>query len=224
MMVSSATSSQQPSPESSGEFSSGFDGHLTPGARRAVIAVDFMRAHYDPSSPLCLPSDKCLTGAAAVPANTRAAGYPVFHTVVRFESGEQGGAFMRKVPALRLLISDIPGAVPPLGELMPEVAPLVGEPVLVKRGARAFFGTDLADRPREAEVNTVIIVGVSTSGCVRATAVEAVQHNFVPIVVRDAAGDRDDVCCRRSTTTCRRSTRKSPRPTTLLIELTESAF
>lgn len=75
---------------------------------------------------------------------------------------------------------------------MSEVAALDGEPVLVKQGASAFFGTDLADLLREARIDTVIIVGVSTSGCVRATAVDAVQHNFVPIVVRDAVGDRDD--------------------------------
>lgn len=151
-----------------------------------------MRAYFDASSPLCLPSNTCLVGAAAVLNQARAAGYPVFHTVVRFESEEQGGVFMRKVPALQLLISESPGAVPPLGELMPEVAPLEGEPVLVKQGASAFFGTDLAEQLREADVDTVIIIGVSTSGCVRATAVDAIQHNFVPIVVRDAVGDRDD--------------------------------
>jgi len=190
--VREPASSNASSLESSSEFSSGFDGHLTPGPRRAVIAVDLMQAYFDESSPLCLPSDECLAGAAAVLDDARAAGYPVFHTVVRFESEEQGGVFMRKVPALRLLISESPGAVPRLGELMPEVAPLAGEPVLVKQGASAFFGTDLADQLREADVDTVIIVGVSTSGCVRAAAVDAIQHNFVPIVVRDAVGDRDD--------------------------------
>lgn len=68
-----------------------------------------MRAYFDASSPLCLPSAACLAGAATVLAHARAAGYPVFHTVVRFESEEQGGVFMRKVPALRMLISESPG-------------------------------------------------------------------------------------------------------------------
>lgn len=180
------------SAESSGGFSSGFDGALTPGPRRAVIAVDLMRAYFDEESPLCLPSSDCLAGAAAVLASARAAGYPVFHTVVRFDDAEHGGVFLRKVPALRLLISPSPGETPPLGELMPEVAPIAGETVVVKQSASAFFGTDLADQLRAAEVDTVIIVGVSTSGCVRATAVDAVQHNFVPLVVREAVGDRDD--------------------------------
>lgn len=180
------------SPESPANFSSGFDGTLTPGPRRAVIAVDLMRAYFDASSPLCLPSVDCLAGAAAVLALARAAGYPVFHTVVRFDDEAHGGVFLRKVPALRSLIAPAPGKGPPMGELMPEVAPLEGEPVLVKQGASAFFGTDLAELLREADVDTVIIVGVSTSGCVRATAVDAIQHNFVPIVIRDAVGDRDD--------------------------------
>ncbi|MPY12080.1 isochorismatase family protein [Arthrobacter bussei] len=174
-------------------FSSGFDGTLTPGPRRAVIAVDLMRAYFDDASPLCLPSSSCLDGAAAVLAAARAAGYPVFHTVVRFDDAAHGGVFLRKVPALQLLIRPAPdGGVPPLGELMPDVAPLEGETVLVKQSASAFFGTDLAALLHEAEVDTVIIIGVSTSGCVRATAVDAIQHDFVPIVVRDAVGDRDD--------------------------------
>ncbi|MEG9247130.1 isochorismatase family protein [Arthrobacter sp. Soc17.1.1.1] len=173
-------------------FSSGFDGTLTPGPRPAVIAVDLMRAYFDASSPLCLPSADCLHGAAAVLAAARAAGHPVFHTAVRFDDEAHGGVFLRKVPALRLLVSESPGAIPPLGELMPDVAPLEGETVLVKQSASAFFGTGLAALLRGAGVDTVVIVGVSTSGCVRATAVDAIQHGFVPLVVRDAVGDRDE--------------------------------
>ncbi|WP_035772329.1 isochorismatase family protein [Arthrobacter sp. Br18] len=173
-------------------FSDGFAGTLPPGTRPAVIAVDLMRAYFDPSSPLCMPSAECLTGAAAVLASARAAGMPVFHTVVRFENEAHGGVFLRKVPALRLLISPAPGEVPPMGELMAEVAPVAGEPVLVKQGASAFFGTELAALLNEADVDTVLIVGVSTSGCVRATAVDAVQHNLIPLVVSDAVGDRDE--------------------------------
>ncbi|MBG6225926.1 maleamate amidohydrolase [Arthrobacter sp. CAN_A2] len=179
-------------PAASSGFSSGFDGTLTPGRQRAVIAVDLMRAYFDASSPLCLPSDDSLAGAAAVLASARAAGVPVFHTVVRFDDAAHGGVFLRKVPALRLLIGPTPREASPMGELMPEVAPREGEEVIVKQSASAFFGTELAVLLREAGVDTVIIVGVSTSGCVRATAVDAIQHDFVPIVVRDAVGDRED--------------------------------
>lgn len=179
-------------PAPSSGFSSGFDGTLTPGTRRAVIAVDLMRAYFDVSSPLCLPSTACLTAAAAVLASARAAGVPVVHTVVRFDDEAHGGVFLRKIPALRSLIGPVPGESSPMGELMPEVTPLEGEEVIVKQAASAFFGTGLAALLREARVDTVIIVGVSTSGCVRATAVDAIQHDFIPIVVREAVGDREE--------------------------------
>jgi maleamate amidohydrolase len=93
--------------------------------------------------------------------------------------------FVQKVPALRLLEEGSE-----LGRLMPQVRPEDGEPVLVKQHASAFFGTDLADRLAALEVDTVVIVGVSTSGCVRATAVDAVAHDLVPLVVRDGVADR----------------------------------
>ena len=74
---------------------------------------------------------------------------------------------------------------------MPEVAPGEREIVVVKQYASAFFGTSLAATLRVLGVDTLIIAGVSTSGCVRATAVDALQHGFVPLVVRQAVGDRN---------------------------------
>jgi maleamate amidohydrolase len=73
---------------------------------------------------------------------------------------------------------------------MPDVQPLLSELVLVKQYASAFFGTTLASTLQGNGIDTVVIVGVSTSGCIRATAVDALQHGFVPAVVRDAVGDR----------------------------------
>lgn len=164
----------------------GFAGRLRPGNRPAVIAIDMMAAYYTEGSPFCLPSRDSLDGAARVLAAAREAGVPVLHTVVRYSEEDLDTlVFLRKVPALRELV---PGA--PLGELMPEVAPAEGETVLVKQQASAFFGTDLAERLAALGVDTVVIAGVSTSGCVRATAVDAVAHNLVPIVVRGAVGDR----------------------------------
>jgi maleamate amidohydrolase len=93
--------------------------------------------------------------------------------------------FFRKLGALRELVGDAPG-----GQLMPEVAPRPGEPVVVKQYASGFFGTTLASTLIAWGVDTTVIAGVSTSGCVRATAVDACQHGFVPLVVRDAVGDR----------------------------------
>ena len=164
----------------------GFGGALAPGASPALLVVDLMRAYFDPDSPLCLPGRGCLDAAARVLAAAREGGVPVVHTRVAYgPGGADGGIFLRKVPALQQLVGG-----GPLGELMPEVAPRDDELVLVKQYASAFFGTTLASTLRAWGVDTVVVVGVSTSGCIRATAVDALQHGFVPLVVREAVGDR----------------------------------
>lgn len=164
----------------------GFGGTLQPGARPALLVVDLMRAYFDEESPLCLPSRSALESAARVLGAARAAGVPVVHTRVEFHAdGRDGGVFVRKVPALRHLFGG-----GPLAELMPEVAPLADELVVVKQYASAFFGTSLASTLLALGVDTLVVTGVSTSGCIRATAVDGIQHGFVPLVVADAVGDR----------------------------------
>ena len=169
-------------------FDEGFAGALRPGRRPAVLVIDLMRAYFDPGSPLCLPSRDCLASAARVLGVARANGVPVIHTRVEFApDGSDGGVFVRKVPALEHLFGG-----GPLSELMPEVAPAEGELVVTKQYASAFFGTSLASTLVARGVDTVVLVGVTTSGCIRASGVDAVQHGFVPLVVRDAVGDRTE--------------------------------
>lgn len=169
------------------EFAHGFAGSLEPGRRPVVLAIDMMRAYFDPASPMCLPSRDCLDSAGRVIEAARGCGVPVIHTRVAFGTDAvDGGLFVRKVPALRQLVGESP-----MGRLMPEVAPAPDEVVLVKQYASAFFGTSLQSTLSAAGWDTVVLVGVSTSGCIRATGVDAVQHGFVPLVVRDAVGDRD---------------------------------
>lgn len=163
-----------------------FGATLTPGTRPAVLAVDLMRAYFDPASPLNLPDDRCLHSAARVLETARRHDVPVVHTRVSYgPGGLDGGVFFRKVPALAQLVGDSP-----MGELMPEVAPRADEVVVVKQYASAFFGTSLATTLHARGIDTVVVVGVSTSGCVRASVVDAIQHGFVPLVVEDAVGDR----------------------------------
>jgi maleamate amidohydrolase len=145
-----------------------------------------MRAYFEQASPLCLPSRDCLASGARVLSAARASGVPVIHTRVQFApDGSDGGVFVRKVRALEQLYGG-----GPLSELMPEVAPVEGELVITKQYASAFFGTSLASTLVARGIDTVVLVGVSTSGCIRATGVDAVQHGFIPLVVRDAVGDR----------------------------------
>ncbi|PPF85652.1 isochorismatase [Subtercola sp. Z020] len=166
----------------------GFGGHLRPGRKPAVVFVDFVRAYFEPGQQLYMGLDDCLGSAGRVLAAAREAGVLIVHTKVSFAAGGiDGGQFFRKVGALASFVGDTPA-----GEIMPQVRPDPGEPVLVKQYASAFFGTSLASTLQANGVDTLIITGVSTSGCVRATAVDALQHGFVPLVVRDAVGDRAD--------------------------------
>jgi maleamate amidohydrolase len=132
------------------------------------------------------PGRQCreLLGAA------RATGIPVVHTNVQYQpGGRDGGVFFRKVPALACFEA---GAHPDLAAFAEGLEPDAGETVITKQYASAFFGTSLASTLTALGVDTVLIAGVSTSGCVRATAVDACQHGFVPLVVREAVGDRHE--------------------------------
>lgn len=168
------------------EVEQAFGGSLVPGQRPVVLVVDLVAAYFVPDSPLCLPDRGCLKVAARVVTTAREIGVPVVHTRVSYSAGGlDGGLFYRKVPALQHLVE---GSV--LGRPMPETAPREGEVVVVKQYASAFFATSLASTLTALGVDTVVVVGVSTSGCVRASAVDAIQHGFVPLVVRDGVGDR----------------------------------
>jgi len=165
-----------------------FGGSLGWGQRPALLLIDMMRAYFTPGSPFDLGSDAAVRGCAQLLAAARRAGRPVLHTVVRYRPGARdGGLFVQKVAALRVLAEDAPGD---LGELVPELEPRPDEVVVVKQYASAFFGTSLAATLTAAGVDTLVIAGVSTSGCVRASATDAMQHGFRPIVVGEACGDR----------------------------------
>ena len=167
---------------------SGFGTHLQPGKKPALVMVDFVRAYFEPGAQLYMGLDDCLHAAARLLAAARDAGILVIHTQVAFsEGGVDGGHFFKKVGALKHFVGQTY-----LGESMPEVAPLPSEPIIVKQYASAFFGTSLSSTLSANDIDTVIIAGVSTSGCIRATVVDTIQHGFIPIVPREAVGDRDD--------------------------------
>ncbi|HWN07612.1 MAG TPA: isochorismatase family protein [Steroidobacteraceae bacterium] len=161
---------------------------LVPGAKPALLVVDFVRAYLSPASPLYAGVEPARAAAATLLGLARAAAIPVMHTNVVYEpGGADGGVFFQKLPALA---SFERGKHPELAAFAEGLEPLPGEPVFSKQYASAFFGTKLAEALRALAVDTVLVAGVSTSGCVRATAVDACQHGFVPLVVREAVGDR----------------------------------
>ena len=167
----------------------GYTQHLEFGRRPALLVIDFVNAYVVAGSPLygagCVTA---LPGARALLAAARAAALPVFHTNVAYEpGGRDGGVFFRKVPALACFEA---GRSPELAAFAPGLEPRSGESVITKQYASAFFGTALASTLTALAIDTVVLAGVSTSGCVRATALDACQHGFVPLVVREAVGDR----------------------------------
>ena len=170
-----------------GPHGSAFSGRVGWGRRPALLVIDLVRAYTDPAGPFGLPDPEPAVAAARELVDAaRAGGHLVVWTVVRYSAGlADAGLFARKVPALAAFVEDAPGD---WGALTLEPGP--GEPVVVKQYASAFFGTSLASTLHAAGVDTVVVAGVSTSGCVRATAMDALNAGFRPQVVRDACADR----------------------------------
>jgi len=166
-----------------------FDSSLGFGRNPAVIVVDFIRAYTEPSSPLYAPAVvEAVKATVPLLKAARQKGIPVVYTrVVYHPSGADGGLFVRKVPALRRMVEG-----EPLADIVAELAPGPDDIVLIKQYASAFFGTSLAAMLTARGIDTLVITGCSTSGCVRATAVDAMQHGFRPIVPRECVGDRHD--------------------------------
>jgi maleamate amidohydrolase len=162
-----------------------FGGELGFGERPAVLVVDLNHGFTDPASPLACDLDEVLSATRALLDAARAADVPVLFTTVSYDqvAREAAQVFLRKVPALAILEP---------GTRWVEIDERLGrrpdEPVIAKAFASAFFGVPLA--ALLAGRDTLIVCGASTSGCVRATVVDAMQHGLAPIVVRECVGDR----------------------------------
>lgn len=166
----------------------GFHGRTGCGVRPALVVVDVNVGFTDPRSPLACPLDEVVAAIQQLLRETRAAGFPVIFTTVAFDEAARRAAavFIEKVPALLTLEAGSRWV-----EIDPRIAPADGEAVLVKGFASAFFGTTLASFLAAERCDTVIVTGASTSGCVRATAVDALQYGYRVLVPREAVGDRN---------------------------------
>lgn len=155
------------------------------GRRPALVVVDLLRGFTDPASPLGAEMDDVVAATRTMLDAAREAGVPVvFTTIVYDDANERAAAvFLRKVPALRVLR---PGSE--WIEVDPRLGRRADEPVLAKAFASAFFGTPLA--AILAGHDCLLVCGASTSGCVRATVVDALQYGLMPVVPRECVGDR----------------------------------
>jgi maleamate amidohydrolase len=168
----------------------GYHARQTWGKRPVVLMVDFAQAYFDPASPL-FGGEGCASArdhAIKLVAAARATNSPVIWTEVRYTpGGADGGVFFRKASVLTCFVGDNP-----LGNNVAGLERLPSEIMVTKQYPSAFFGTSLAATLTAMRADTVLLGGLSTSGCVRATCVDAMSHGFITLVVQDACGDRAD--------------------------------
>ena len=163
-----------------------YDNKLGFGERPALLLVDFVQAYFDPDCDLYANVDEALQSALRVLEAARAASIPIIFTRVMYQAkGLDGGVFFKKAKPLRHFLEGSP-----LGNWPTGLSPGENEIVLTKQYPSAFFGTSLASTLTAANVDSVILTGLTTSGCIRATCVDACSHGFLPLVVEQACGDR----------------------------------
>ena len=166
----------------------GFHGRAGFGRRPALIVIDVNVGFTAPESPLVCDLDRVVAAIRQLLEKARRAEIPIVFTTVSYTEGDKRtvAAFIDKVPALLTLEAGSRWV-----EIDPRIAPREDEPVLNKLFASAFFGTALSSLLAANGCDSLIVTGASTSGCVRATAVDALQHGYRPIVPREAVGDRN---------------------------------
>ena len=160
--------------------------HTGMGDRPALLVVDASVGFTNPASPLGADFDGEIDRIARLMDHAHARGWPVLLSTVVYHDADQARVFRDKLPDLNVLTPGSPWvAIDPRLPLQP------GDRVFEKTHASCFHGTQLAGWLAAAAVDTIIVAGFTTSGCVRASAVDALQHDFRTLVVEDAVGDRD---------------------------------
>ena len=157
------------------------------GSKPALIVVDVVRGFTDPSCPLGSEADEVVDANVRLMNAFHDASLPVVLTTVIYRDDQQASVFRARIPALNLLTPESEWVL--FDSRLP-VAP--GDLQLEKRHASSFHGTELDEWLRNQEVDSVVVTGLTTSGCVRATAVDGLQNNYRVVVPREACGDRDE--------------------------------
>jgi maleamate amidohydrolase len=156
------------------------------GERPALLVVDFQQGFTDPASPVGGDLSEPIAATKKVLDEARRLGLPVAFTAVGFTpTACDGRTWLRKMPGLKVLVEGSRWC-----EIDERVAPREGEPVWVKRAPSAFFGTPIIPFLTAAQADTLIVTGCVTSGCIRATTVDAASYGYRTIVPRECVGDR----------------------------------
>ena len=156
------------------------------GSAPALVVVDMCRGFIDPSSPLGFKCDELIQANIILVNKFREMNLPVIFTTTIYRDISEASVFRYKIPALNILKPDSEET-----SFLAELSPDSEDILIEKKFASSFFGTNLADDLRRMNVDSVVISGVTTSGCVRATALDSLQNNFLTTVAEDCVGDRD---------------------------------
>ncbi len=157
------------------------------GERPALMIIDMIKGFTDPTMPLGAPLESQIEAQLPLLEVAHERDIPVIFSTVIYEEEDikDAGVWALKQRGARTLTAGSEAVkIDPRFALQPK------DIVLMKKYASCFYGTDLVARLNSRRIDTLIITGCTTSGCVRATAVDAVQNGFRPMVVREAVGDR----------------------------------
>ena len=156
------------------------------GDTPALLIVDFVNGFADPEQFGGGNIQAAIDKTVELLAFARAEKLPVASTrVVYADDGSDTGVFCIKAPGLKALTEDAPAS-----KIVDQLTPIEVEYVVCKTQPSGFFGTDLAEWYQNQGVDTVLITGCTTSGCIRASVIDAMSHNFKTVVVTDCVGDR----------------------------------
>jgi maleamate amidohydrolase len=156
------------------------------GKSIALIVVDMTKGFIDPNSPLGFECNDLIESNQRIINAFREKELPIFFTTTIYSKDSEATIFRKKIPDLNILSKDSEWV-----EFTTKIKPKSSEFIIEKKHASAFFNTNLCSELMLKGVDTVAITGVTTSGCVRATAVDGLQNNFITIVVEDCVGDRN---------------------------------
>lgn len=165
-----------------------FNNRLAPGQKRALIMVDFCRAYFDPDSPFYVNAPNAIEVASNLLQFSRNCGDHIIYTIVEYNSknSHNNNIFIKKIPLLKKIFDSGSNLRLPV----PQLTPSQGDIIIKKQYPSAFFGTTLETFLDDNKVDTLAICGMSASGCVRETAIDAMQRGFKAFVIKDATGDR----------------------------------
>jgi maleamate amidohydrolase len=164
----------------------GIGRRISRGDRPGILVVDFSAGFTQPGYATGADLSDEVAHTRRLLDTARARRHPVFFTTIAYEpSLRDGGVWLQKMPGMGTLVA----GTPPV-ELDERLGRRADEPLIVKKGPSAFFGTNLAALLSADRVDTLIVCGATTSGCVRASVVDAVQCGFPTLIPRECVGDR----------------------------------